>query len=862
MIAINKTLGRCSLLAAGLTLILTACSTPDTTPSAEQHLDAKKRLEQKRQPDLWPKLKTPFPAEETAAINAEVEKLLAKMTVAQKVGQITQAEISRTTPEDVKRYHLGSVLNGGGGFLDGNKQAPIRDWIKALDAYYEASMDTSEGGLAIPITWGTDAVHGHNKIVGATIFPHNIGLGATRNGELVRRIGEITAIQVRASGMDWTFSPSLSVVRNDRWGRTYEGFSEDPELVSELGRQAILGYQGDLSQTGRIGPNHIMATAKHYLADGGTVDGIDRGNNYSSEEELLKFHAYPYFAAVEAGVLSVMASHSSWQGVRMHGEEYLLTEILKNRLGFDGFVVGDWNSHGLVEGCTNTRCPQSFNAGVDMLMVPFDWKEFIKNTIQDVEAGHISMARLDDAVRRILRSKFRAGLMDGRKPSERLHANKPELLAAPEFKAVARQAVRESLVLLKNNDQTLPLKPDLKVLVAGKGADNMGQQSGGWTISWQATDVTNEDFPNGTSIYAGIRQVVEANGGKVELSTKGDYKQKPDVAIVVYGETPYAEWQGDIRHMGYQTGSHQDAKLLEKLKADGIKTVSVFISGRPLWVNRALNASDAFVAAWLPGSEGAGIADVLFTDKKGNVRFDFKGKLPFSWPKSLDQAEVNIGDVDYHPLFAFDYGLTYADKTQVAELPIEESFENVKGGADEGLFVGTAQDPWQVYAASSNAVPVRYLSGIAKNGSLTLTEGDKETQGDAIHATWNGSAASALQINNPNANRNFAEMLEQKGALVFDIRLLQPSSAPVQLQMGCLGKDCVANVDITTLVNASPRNDWNELSVDLNCFAEKGIRFAEVNRAFALETSGTLELQVANIRLVPGMGDKAGAQCQ
>ena len=856
MTSIAKPLVRCSLLAASLTLILTACSTPDTTQTTAP------LIEQKRQPELWPNIKAPFPAEETAAINAEVEKLLARMTLAQKVGQITQAEISRTTPDDVKKYHLGSVLNGGGGFLDGNKQAPIQDWVKALDAYYEASMDTSDGRLPIPITWGTDAVHGHNKIVGATIFPHNIGLGATRNGELVRRIGEITAVQVRASGMDWTFSPSLSVVRNDRWGRTYEGFSEDPKLVSELGRQAILGYQGDLSKTGRMDPNHIMATAKHYLADGGTVDGIDRGNNFSSEEELIRLHAYPYFAAVEAGVLSVMASHSSWHGTRMHGEQYLLTEVLKNRLGFDGFVVGDWNSHGLVEGCTNTRCPQSINAGVDMLMVPFDWKEFIENTIADVEAGHIPMARLDDAVRRILRSKFRAGLMDGRKPSERLHANKTELLAASEFKKVARQAVRESLVLLKNNEQTLPLKPKLNVLVAGKGAHNLAQQSGGWTISWQATDITNEDFPNGTSIYDGIRQTVEAAGGKVELSVDGKYKRKPDVAIVVYGETPYAEWQGDIRHLGYQTGGHQDAKLLEKLKADGIKTVSVFISGRPLWVNRALNASDAFVAAWLPGSEGAGIADVLFADAGGKARYDFKGKLAFSWPKSLDQAEVNIGDANYDPLFPYGYGLTYADKTPVPVLPTEESFENVKGGADEELFVGTAQAPWQVYAAAPDTTPVRYLSGIAKNASLTLTEGDKETQGDAIHGTWDGRGTSTLQIIVPNAMRNLSQVLEEKGALVFDIRLLQASSAPVKLQMACLGAGCEAEIDLTTLVNASPRNDWNELSVDLACFAKQGIRFHEITRGFALETSGKLELQVTNVRMVPGMGDKAGAQCQ
>lgn len=849
---IAKTFSRCAL-AAGLTALLTACSTPGTT-------DAKKP---KHQPDLWPRLTSPFPADETAAINAEVEKLLARMTLAEKVGQITQAEISRTTPEDVKKYHLGSVLNGGGGFLNGNKSATLDEWVKALDAYYEASMDTSDGGVAIPITWGTDAVHGHNKIVGATIFPHNIGLGATRNGELVRRIGEITALQVRASGMDWTFSPSLSVVRNDRWGRTYEGFSEDPKLVSELGRQTILGYQGDLSKTGRMSPNHIMATAKHYLADGGTVDGIDRGNNFSSEAELIKLHAFPYFAAVESGVLSIMASHSSWHGTRMHGEQYLLTEILKKRLGFEGFVVGDWNSHGLVEGCTNTRCPQAINAGVDMLMVPFDWKEFIKNTLEDVEAGRISMERLDDAVRRILRSKFRAGLMDGRKPSERLHANKKELLAAPEFKEVARQAVRESLVLLKNNQQTLPLKPTLNVLVAGKGAHNLAQQSGGWTISWQATDITNDDFPNGTSIYQGIRQTVEAAGGKVELSVDGKYTRKPDVAIVVYGETPYAEWQGDIRHVGYQAGNHQDAKLLEKLKADGIKTVSVFISGRPLWVNRALNASDAFVAAWLPGSEGGGIADVLFADANGKARYDFKGKLPFSWPKSLDQAEVNIGDKNYDPLFPYGYGLTYASPAaDLGELSTEENYTNVKGGADEELFVGTAQAPWEVYAVAPETTPVRYLSGIAKNASLTMTEGDKETQGDAIHATWDGKGSAALQIIVPNAMRNLSQVQEEKGALVFDIRLLQPSTGPVNLQMACLGAGCEANIDITTLVNASPRNDWNELSVDLACFAKLGIRFHEITRGFVLQTDGSLELQVTNVRMVPGMGDKAGVQCQ
>ena len=843
------------LLIVALSVALGACASHENEPGSEA-------VTTKHNPELWPQVKPAISAVRSKRINAKVDELLSQMTLAQKVGQMTQAEISRVTPEQVRQYHLGSVLNGGGGFLDGNKHASVDDWVAAMDAYYDASMDTSEGGLAIPIIWGSDAVHGHNKIVGATIFPHNIGLGASRNGDLVRRISEITALQVRATGMDWTFSPALSVVRNDRWGRTYEGFSEEPKLVAELGKQSILGYQGDLSKTGMIDSSHISATAKHFLADGGTVDGIDRGNNYDDEQTLIDIHAYPYFDAVKAGVQSIMASHSSWNDVRMHGEQYLLTDILKERIGFDGFVVGDWNSHGLVEGCTNTRCPASINAGVDMLMVPFEWEEFIHNTIEDVESGKIPMARIDDAVRRILRAKFRAGIMDAGRPSQRLHASNKALLDAPEFREVARQAVRESLVLLKNNQHTLPLNPKLKVLVAGQAANNIAQQSGGWTISWQSKDITNEDFPNGTSIYQGIKSAVKSAGGKVELAKDGKYKSKPDVAILVYGETPYAEWQGDLRHLSYQPGQHSDAKLLEKLKADGIKTVSVFISGRPMWVNRELNASDAFVAAWLPGSEGAGIADLLFTQTDGKTKYDFKGKLSFSWPKALDQTEVNVGDQDYDPLFPFGYGLTYASNKNIDNLPTEENFSSLKGGLDIPLFVGKAQDPWQVYAIAPGKTAVRYLSGIAKNGALTLTEGDQNTQGDAIHAKWDGSSGSALQINNPNANRNFTQLLEENGALVFDIRLLQVSTQPVNLEMACRGEDCQQQIDITTLVNASPQNDWNELSVSLDCFAARGIRFEEVTRAFGLNTKGSLELQVANVRLMPGMGDKAGVQCQ
>ncbi len=833
-------------------ILLSTLALSCTTPSHKSGTE--------RNPDLWPSLAPAFPSDSSEAIEDKINALLKRMTVAQKVGQITQAEVSRITPEQVKQFHLGSVLNGGGGFLNGNKYATVDDWVDAMDRYYLASVDTSDGGPGIPILWGTDAVHGHNKVVGATLFPHNIGLGATRNGELVRKISAITAIQVRATGMDWTFSPALSVARNMRWGRTYEGFSEDPKLVAELGKQSILGYQGDLSKTGLIDQNHVVATAKHFLADGGTVDGIDRGNNYDSEASLAKIHGYPYFDAIQAGVLSIMASHSSWQGTRMHGEKYLLTTVLKERMGFTGLVVGDWNSHGLVEGCTNTRCPQSINAGVDMLMVPFEWQEFIANTIKDVEQGLISKARLDDAVRRILRVKFRAGVMDGVKPSDRPHARDLSRLDAPEYRAVARQAVRESLVLLKNNNRALPIDPRLKILVTGDGANNIPMQTGGWSISWQSTDITNADFPKGTSIYQGIKQAVELAGGSVELAENGRYRVKPDVAIVVYGETPYAEWQGDLRHLGYQTGKHHDAKILEMLHAQGIKTVSVFMSGRPMWVNRAINASDAFVAAWLPGTEGDGIADVLIGDEQGLARFDFSGLLPFSWPRSLDQVDVNIGDANYNPLFPFGYGLSYTKTKYLGKLPTDEVL-NVRAEDQEvPLFVGKAQDPWQVYAASSSQA-VRYNSGIANKGALTLTEADQETQGDAINGFWDGSQWSALQINNPNAFRDLSETLANNGALVFDVRLLRPAAASVQLQMGCLG-DCTAAVDVTTLVNASPLNDWNQLSIALNCFAEQGINFEQVNRAFTLQTAGSMEIQVANIRLIPGMGDKAGVTCR
>lgn len=614
--------------------------------------------------DAWPELKSPV--ERDAEIEARIDNLLAQMSVEQKVGQMIQAEIRWVEPDDVRDYHLGSVLNGGGGHPGKVKHASAGDWVALADAFYEASMDTSDGRLAIPVLWGTDSVHGASNVFGATLFPHNIGIGAAHNPDLVRRIGEVTAMETAVIGIPWTFAPVLAVVRDDRWGRSYEGYSEDPEIVRSYAAALVRGLQGELGRDDYLDDSHVLATAKHFLGDGGTDNGHDKGNNLAEEEELFAIHGQGYVAALESGARTVMASYSSSRGLKMHGNRYLLTEILKERMGFDGFIVGDWEGHSEIPGCSKMACAAAINAGVDLLMAPQYWKPLLKNTIKDVKRGDISMARVDDAVRRILRVKLEAGLFEAGAPSSRSYAGKTQILGAPLHRAVARQAVRESLVLLKNNAALLPLDRSLNVLVAGRSANDVSRQSGGWSLTWQGTDNNDDDFPGATTIFEGIRAVVSSAGGTATLSEDGSYSDRPDVAIVVWGEPPYAECYGDLKHLNYDAQDPQSLVVLENLKADGIPVVSVFVSGRPLWVNPHLNASDAFVAAWLPGTEGDGVAEVLFKTSAGEVNYDFKGKLSFSWPKSLDQNQLNVGDDDYDPLFPYGYGLSYAQAREVS----------------------------------------------------------------------------------------------------------------------------------------------------------------------------------------------------
>lgn len=608
---------------------------------------------------IWPQPNSPV----TGDVEIEVSMLLDQMTLEEKVGQMVMAEIQEVTAADVRDYHLGALLNGGGSWPGQNKNASVADWVTLADSFYQASTDTSDGGVAIPVLWGTDAVHGHNNVIGATIFPHNIGLGATNNPALMRLIGEATALEVVATGIDWVFAPTLAVVRNDRWGRTYEGYSEDPDIVKAFAGEFITGLQGVAGTGDLFSPAHVLATAKHYLGDGGTLNGDDQGDTVVTEEELRDIHAQGYVSALAAGAQTVMASYSSWNGSKLHGDEYLLTEVLKEKMGFNGFVLGDWNGHAQVPGCDNSSCAQSFIAGVDMMMVPWDWKDFITSTITQVQNGTIPVARIDEAVTRILRVKMRAGLFDKGTPSARPHANDTSLLASAAHRDIARQAVRESLVLLKNSNNLLPLDLGSNVLVAGSAADNIGQQCGGWSITWQGTDNTNANFPQATSILSGIQSAMASAGGTVTYSADGtfDPASTPDVAIVVFGENPYAEYFGDLFNIEYQFGNKSDLALLQSLRAQNIPVVSIFLSGRPLWVNKELNSSDAFVAAWLPGSEGAGIADVIFKTATGEINFDFTGKLSFSWPAQANQLVLNRYDATYEPLFPYGFGLTFAD---------------------------------------------------------------------------------------------------------------------------------------------------------------------------------------------------------
>ncbi len=579
-------------------------------------------------------------AQDFSKNDAKVDALLSQMTLDEKIGQMVQVDSSAlANPSDVQTCFLGSILSGGNSDPANNLPQTWRDAVNGLQCW---ALKTR---LKIPLLYGIDAVHGHNNIDGAVIFPHHIGLGATHDPALVRQAEQVTAQEVAGTGIRWAFAPCIAVAQDERWGRTYESYGSDTALVSDLGAASVLGLQGDQLSPD---PNSVLACAKHYLGDGGTQNGKDQGNDVLDEATLRKLYLPPYVAAIRAGVGSIMVSYSSVNGVKMHGNQHLLTEVLKGELGFQGFLVSDWAAIDQISPDYKADVALSINAGLDMIMIPYgpghanNYTEFIADLKSLVADGIVPVARIDDAVRRILRIKVQMGLLENPWTDPALTAQ----IGSPVHRQIARQCVRESLVILKNDAHTLPLSKHLKhLVVVGAAADNLGRQCGGWTISWQGGSGTVTH--GGTTLLAAIRQALP-DGTEVTCSPNGQNLPKADAVIVVIGENPYAEGMGDRTNLDVTAS---DAALVNAAQATGAPVITLIYSGRPLVLGSVLPASNAIVAAWLPGTEGGGMADILFGDASPT------GKLPRPWP--VDNTQLSAQYPAGAPLFPLGFGLTY-----------------------------------------------------------------------------------------------------------------------------------------------------------------------------------------------------------
>jgi beta-glucosidase len=577
----------------------------------------------------------------TPACTERVQSLVGRMTLDEKVGQMTQPDRGHLQKlDEVKTESLGSLLSGGGSWPPKNEPAA---WLTMTRGFMSKSLETR---LKIPLLYGIDAVHGHNNVYGATIFPHNIGLGASRDQDLVFRVAQATAREVRATGIDWTFAPFVAAARDERWGRTYEAFGETQELAVLLGPAAIRGFQGErLGQ----GDHSVLACAKHFVGDGGTYRGKDRGNTVVTAEQLLDIHLKQYEDAIAAGVGSIMVSFSSVNGKKMHASKELVTGVLKEQMKFEGFVISDWAAHELLPGDFKSQVTQTINAGVDMVMGSSNYHSF-QETLKSLVPSVVPMSRIDDAVTRILTVKCEMGLFDASRTRPGL-----EVIGAREHRELAREAVQKSLVLLENKGDVLPLSKTMKRLhLAGKSADDLGNQCGGWTIDWQGT---SGPVTVGTTIKQAVERTVTP-ATKVTFSRDGKGAEGADLVLVVVGERPYAEGNGDSKELSLDK---EDLRVIDNAKASGAKVVLVLISGRPLLLGEVQNRVDAIVAAWLPGSEGQGVADVLFGDAAPT------GKLGHSWPKSVAQLPLNFGDANYEPLYPYGFGLSYTRKPAIVE---------------------------------------------------------------------------------------------------------------------------------------------------------------------------------------------------
>lgn len=851
-----------TMLAAG-SGVATA-DTGATTPPRPSAATTTKQLPMPTHYTDWPAIQPLTKVD--AKLTARAQHLVAQMSLAQKIGQMTQAEIKSITPAEVKQFYIGSVLNGGGSWPHGNKHASVADWLTLADSYYDASMAV-DSPVKVPIIWGTDAVHGDSNVFGATLFPHNIGLGAAHDPALIQKIGAATARAVRATGVDWAFAPTLAVAQDARWGRTYESFSNYGPLVHDYARAYITGLQGN------FGDANVMATAKHFIGDGATENGTDQGNAKVSQADMINVHGAGYFGALEAGVLSVMASYNSWDDVaggvnygKMTGAHALLTGALKDKMGFPGFIVSDWNAIGQLPGCSNSSCPKAINAGIDMVMVPDDWRAFIANTTRQVQDGEIPMARIDDAVTRIVRAKLVMGAFDKR-PSQRTGAGDAQLLQSP---ALARQAVRESLVLLKNNHGALPLKRGNKVLVVGSGADSIANQSGGWSLTWQGTDNSNADFPHATSILAGIRKTDGAAQVTYSATTQGVDLKSFDAIIAVIGETPYAETMGDIipsATLRHSDRHPEDLALLKTAAASGKPVITVFLSGRPLFVNDLLNLSNAFVAAWLPGSEGEGIADLLFANDGSKHAVDFSGTLAMPWPGVPCPYADNGTEKAANWLFARDYGLRYAgDHHELAALATHADVRSCASTSTLPIFHTLAHSPFALYLGAGSSGPDIHAVGADLNAALewpathpllSVRTVQVNTQQDAKSVTWHGPGRFFAQSPQPT---DLTPLLATHAALQFDVVIKTPASSAVKIYMGC-GDHCSRSVDVTHLFAGYSQGKRQTVSIPLQCFIKPGEDLTHVDVPFGVLASQPFSAAFTSVKIVAGAANGAGSTC-
>lgn len=824
----------------------------------------------------------------------EIASIVAEMKLQEKIGQMIQPELFQVTPDEAKEFKFGSILNGAGMFPQGNPHASTEDWVSMVDSFWIALDEAyADRPFRIPMMWATDAVHGHNNVFGATIFPHNIGLGCIRDTTLIRAIGQVTAREVAQTAIDWTFAPNVTVPRDYRWGRHYEGYSESPEIVAAYAREMVMGLQGGSGEA--IPDGSVIACAKHWIADGGTQFGIDRGIALCSEDILRSIHAAGYFDAIAAGVNSVMVSFSGWHhsanydhspelvgdyNGKISGSKYLVNDILKDRLGFDGLVITDWDAHADVSRCDFEEAAFVIEAGVDMLMISqrFAWRGVFQSLIDHVNSGRIPMQRIDDAVTRILRTKMRAGLWDKPRPSQRASACRTNLLGCPSHRMLAKEAVSRSVVLLKNDGKTLPLPRNVKILVTGSAANDIRKQTGGFTLSWQSTELATIDLPGGATLGRAIADVVGVENCVIDAGLDFADPTDFDAIIVAIGEDAYAEMRGNIRpwrtleYSKLKVSYRRDLDILRRIRSHGQdpkqSVTTVMFSGRPLYITEELNLSDAFVAAWLPGPYIDGLVDIMFEAANDEQQTDFSGRLGFSWPKKKKAFVLNhrpaslpahvlsdgddLLDADQEALFPIGYGLTYAGcYGDLGKVPPDDSGESsgrVESASAGMRIMGPGEDVLDWMICGHNLWAAKQIDLDTGTDLLIMHIPSRDDRGEGLDISFKGFPAFLYARFRDRMPKDFRPYLAAKANIVIQLKMLDTAEGP--LYFG-LHDDFPGQVglDIRPIL-PEPNDGWSILTIAFEQLLEIGMELDNVDTPFMLYSEHACRVAIRRIEIL------------